>query len=396
MHSLKQYLKELRKASLDVEKFLEPTSALSVLRNRFLIQSRKDPSLRWPNFQYERCDAQVLEPYGSALRKLRLLPELAYAQERELWQWLLEDAWAKYHLLSAVAKYQTQTCEAEQTWQQSVIQLRSRQLYGAPSKELFYQALQAQLDWIGGRELDADDREFWLETLSEFALAWPPYLPGIYQPRLETMQQFGELLHERLLPDCSNASRGPTIICPASGRGLDVRRLRSLPYESGHLPELSQGLPGGDEFEEGLVLCVEQVMSSQYQTQGWWRALSYYVDIGLAEFHHYDFRDILELRQKLDFLAGCWRDEPRAERRMRYERAYEHAFTEVLRCFWGANELVPTKNIRYLQGNIRVWQYIERNLKWPDRLYRNLFQHGRTDPENPMHQRFVKFDLRHS
>ena len=68
----------------------------------------------------------------------------------------------------------------------------------------------------------------------------------------------------------------------------------------------------------------------------------------------FDFREIMELRQKLNFLAGCRPSESQLEREVRQRQSYQRAFSEVQRCFWGAQELVSTRNLCYLRGNIRA------------------------------------------
>ena len=325
-------------------------------------------------------------------------------------------------------------------------------LYGKLDVALFHQACRAQLDFIESRELRADDRLAWLDTAAELTLKLPSYVPEIYQPQPETVRRFGELVRERLAPylaqvpekrahftssevvdllneilvqECETefrASLAPPgrliirvdqsqrliwiprareaggftreeVISLVLGHEFGTHVLRGISCEHGHLPQLSCGLPEGDEFEEGLALCVEQALSGRYQTRGWWRALSQYVNIGFAMLKQFDFREIMELRQKLNFLAGCCPGESQLEREVRQRQSYQRAFSEAQRCFWGAQELVSTRNLCYLRGNIRAWQYIERNLEDPDRLWQTLFECGKTDPENLRHRLLLKYEM---
>lgn len=176
------------------------------------------------------------------------------------------------------------------------------------------------------------------------------------------------------------------------GHEFGTHVMRSLPYEWGHLPLLSTGLPGSERFEEGLAVCVEQALTGQYRTRALWRALSHYVNIGLATFLDYDFRKVLETRWRLNFLAESRADEPQAEQRLRYEAAYARAFDEARRCFRGFGELISGKDLLYLTGNTQAWIYIERHLNQSEWLWRNLFERGKTDPENPKHMRMLQLD----
>ena len=101
---------------------------------------------------------------------------------------------------------------------------------------------------------------------------------------------------------------------------------------------------------------------------------------------------MLETRWRLNFLAESRADEPQAEQRLRYEAAYARAFDEARRCFRGFGELISGKDLLYLTGNTQAWIYIERHLNQPEWLWRNLFERGKTDPENPKHMRMLQLD----
>lgn len=398
MRTLHDSLVALRELDLLLEGILEPTGDLLALRDQFLLQAQSDPELRWPEFRYEglNFDPSILE---QRLRELKA-PTMAEKHEAELWEWFLQDAHCKCQLVMAAANYRKESVNLPRVLGIKCQTLTSGMwldqfkyymelLYGKLDAALFHQACRAQLDFIESRELRADDRLAWLDTVAELTLKLPSYVPEIYQPQPETVRRFGELARERLAPYLAQVPEKRAHF--TSSEVVDL--LRGISCEHGHLPQLSCGLPEGDEFEEGLALCVEQALSGRYQTRGWWRALSHYVNIGLAMLKRFDFREIMELRQKLNFLAGCCPSESQLEREARQRQSYQRAFSEVQRCFWGAQELVSTRNLCYLRGNIRAWQYIERNLEDPDRLWQTLFECGKTDPENLRHRLLLKYEM---
>ena len=398
MRTLHDSLAALREFDLLLEGLLEPTGDLLALRDQFLLQAQSDPKLRWPEFRYEGLDfdPSILE---QKLRELKA-PTMAEKHETELWEWFLQDAHYKCQLVMAAANYQKESVNLPRVLGRKYQTLTSGMwlnqfkyymelLYGKLDVALFHQACRAQLDFIESRELRADDRLAWLDTVTELTLKLPSYVPEIYQPQPETVRRFGELVCERLAPYLAQVPEKRAHF--TSSEVVDL--LRGISCEHGHLPQLSCGLPEGDEFEEGLALCVEQALSGRYQTRGWWRALSHYVNIGFAMLKQFDFREIMELRQKLNFLAGCCPGESQLEREVRQRQSYQRAFSEAQRCFWGAQELVSTRNLCYLRGNIRAWQYIERNLEDPDRLWQTLFECGKTDPENLRHRLLLKYEM---
>ena len=398
MRTLHDSLAALREFDLLLEGISEPTGDLLALRDQFLLQAQSDPKLRWPEFRYEglNFDPSILE---QKLRELKA-PTMAEKHETELWEWFLQDAHYKCQLVMAAANYQKESVNLPRVLGRKYQTLTSGMwlnqfkyymelLYGKLDVALFHQACRAQLDFIESRELRADDRLAWLDTAAELTLKLPSYVPEIYQPQPETVRRFGELVRERLAPYLAQVPEKRAHF--TSSEVVDL--LRGISCEHGHLPQLSCGLPEGDEFEEGLALCVEQALSGRYQTRGWWRALSHYVNIGFAMLKQFDFREIMELRQKLNFLAGCCPSESQLEREVRQRQSYQRAFSEAQRCFWGAQELVSTRNLCYLRGNIRAWQYIERNLEDPDCLWQTLFECGKTDPENLRHRLLLKYEM---
>ena len=398
MRTLHDSLAALREFDLLLEGILEPTGDLLALRDQFLLQTQSDPKLRWPEFRYEglNFDPSILE---QKLRELKA-PTMAEKHETELWEWFLQDAHYKCQLVMAAANYRKESVNLPRVLGRKYQTLTSGMwlnqfkyymelLYGKLDVALFHQACRAQLDFIESRELRADDRLAWLDTVAELTLKLPSYVPEIYQPQPETVRRFGELVRERLAPYLAQVPEKRAHF--TSSEVVDL--LRGISREHGHLPQLRCGLPEGDEFEEGLALCVEQALSGRYQTRGWWRALSHYVNIGFAMLKQFDFREIMELRQKLNFLAGRCPGESQLEREVRQRQSYQRAFSEAQRCFWGAQELVSTRNLCYLRGNIRAWQYIERNLEDPDRLWQTLFECGKTDPENLRHRLLLKYEM---
>ena len=444
------YLSQLADCDLSVYSRLEPAE-VSVTRKRFWLDCDHNAQVRRPDFRYRRLRPLEVEQNLERLEQLRPDRLELTGVERELGTWIWEDVWTKNQALQALIRYQGAATQAkERRWCGDNFRFWDYQLYGAPDEPLFRSALQEQLDWVQGRIANDFQNRMWVELSQELASGVATRVSERYQPRPETVCRFGELVRAHLAPFLQLVPEGQPeftamevvnllnqilrmscqtrfeadlatqrssilvdqaerrILIPAQreprtytreevltlvlGHEFGTHVMRSLPYEWGHLPLLSTGLPGSERFEEGLAVCVEQALTGQYRTRALWRALSHYVNIGLATFLDYDFRKVLETRWRLNFLAESRADEPQAEQRLRYEAAYARAFDEARRCFRGFGELISGKDLLYLTGNTQAWIYIERHLNQPEWLWRSLFQSGKTDPENPYHRQLLQLD----
>lgn len=444
---LRAYLSQLQSCDLEVYNYLEPMN-LSVARKRFWLDCGGGTRKRCPDFQYRPLRPLEVEQNLTRLEQLNPDEVKLTGPEKALYAWAWKEIRAKNRLYWAAYQYQNATAREEYRFVRDFT-FWDYCLYGAPDEPLFRSVLQEQLDWIASRPLSEEDRQTWFALSQELVNGVASRVSERYQPRQTSIQQFGELVRAHLAPYLTYLPEGqaeftpreviailnqilqeqfqtefraeladrasilvnqhrrriliPTernpqnfareeVITLVLGHELGTHVARSVPYERGHWPMLGTGLPGVERFEEGLAICVEQALEGQYRTRGLWRALSHYVNIGLATFLHYDFRKVLEVRMQLNFLAEGDQNEPQAERRLRYEQAYTRAFDEAKRCFRGFGELISGRDLLYLTGNTQAWLYIEHHLRQPEELWRNLFQSGKTDPENPYHRQLLQLD----
>lgn len=109
---------------------------------------------------------------------------------------------------------------------------------------------------------------------------------------------------------------------------------------------------------------------------------------------------LLALADQVGFTLGDLRREPEgimltvdpteAERARKMQTAETHAFKLAERCFRGTGEIPLMQDLTYYNGQVKVWRYIEALIDEPEKLWRNLFEAGKTDPTNPLHQELLK------
>lgn len=171
---------------------------------------------------------------------------------------------------------------------------------------------------------------------------------------------------------------------------LGVHILRALRFKDTELSCLSQGLPGSEEFEEGLATCVEQALAGVYAPS----RMERYIGIGLAHFRNLNFRDTFEVMWRLDYLSRVLPNlMSDTEKAALEESCKQRNFNETQRIFRGTGELVNFKDLMYYRGNIQVWQYIESHLDDPEQLLADLFLTGKINALDPRQKKFVTQDI---
>lgn len=170
------------------------------------------------------------------------------------------------------------------------------------------------------------------------------------------------------------------------GHEFGTHVLRGVPYEKRSY-ELSHGLPGYEEFEEGLAAAVEQTLRRNLNLRG----VDHYVNIGLAYFCGYDFRQVYEFRlARLKQTMQARTEKAQASATEVQQKCQKLAFIQTMRCFRGTGVLANFKDMIYYNGNLKAWQFIKPRLHQPERLMRQLFDSGKIDSSNALHQGVLK------
>jgi hypothetical protein len=118
-------------------------------------------------------------------------------------------------------------------------------------------------------------------------------------------------------------------------------------------------LSGGNEFSadeaEGVAIAIEQLTRDKFSYKRTLRYLA--VSIGWGAFGEpKDFRDTFEIVWRAAIIIGKHSE----------QNAKQRAFNECVRAFRGGHPNVPgavfTKDTVYVDGNMRVWQWLEENM----------------------------------
>lgn len=157
-------------------------------------------------------------------------------------------------------------------------------------------------------------------------------------------------------------------------------------YAKVHRPEVSVPLNGYIDFDEGVAKAAERSLRGEVSLTG----REHYISIGLAYFEHKSFREVFEFWRTLKYLSEIKESDTEAERARKIQAAEIHAFKLAERCFRGTGEIPLLKDLTYYNGQVKVWRYIEALIDEPEKLWRNLFEAGKTDPTNPLHQELLK------
>ncbi|MDO4978690.1 MAG: DUF1704 domain-containing protein [Candidatus Saccharibacteria bacterium] len=143
---------------------------------------------------------------------------------------------------------------------------------------------------------------------------------------------------------------------------VGTHAMRGIPYEEAKSGMFRTGVPGYEEFEEGLAKVMEQAVDGEYSETPVPRLR--YICSGLANYKCGNFRETFEIQKRLEHLA--------------YGRKDTQVFDTVQRAYRGTDELPNNKDIVYYNGISKVWQYIEEHIDDPT-LFDTLFLSGKTN-----------------
>ena len=160
---------------------------------------------------------------------------------------------------------------------------------------------------------------------------------------------------------------------------LGTHFLRSLMGEQTDLLPFKLGLSEYYDSEEGLGVVTEQALDGKYDESG----LGHYLTAGLAYFDQKDFRDIYEIKWRLELLenAKLTADEKGIA------SAKDTAYTNTMRIMRGTDDLPWFKDLSYYNGAAEVWQHME-NIRG-DEVELMLVLLGKGNAANPAHRRIM-------
>lgn len=168
--------------------------------------------------------------------------------------------------------------------------------------------------------------------------------------------------------------------------GHEVTHVKRAAFAEEYCQELAVPLPGYEEFEEGVAKAVEQALSGTYQEPN----TDHYLIIGMASYKGLSFREVFDRQRALNLLIAVSPTDTEEEVRRKAAKVESVVFTRVTRCFRGTGVVPLTKDLVYFHGQMSAWDYIQRHIHEPEKLWRMLFESGKTDPTRPLHQKLMR------
>jgi hypothetical protein len=132
---------------------------------------------------------------------------------------------------------------------------------------------------------------------------------------------------------------------------LGIHYLRSVMGEQTDLFIFRLGLSEYLETEEGLGVVMEQARVGKYREAG----IDHYITAGLAQFEGKDFREIYEIKWRIDLLA----DIEAGPKNKSVSKSQDLAYTNTTRFFRGTDDLPWFKDLSYYNGSAEVWKHFE-------------------------------------
>ena len=310
------------------------------------------------------------------------------------------------------------------------------ELYGVPDKDTFYALLAQKLDKIDTETLSTEDRQQY-DELRQMLGELPTDIKPFYAPKQETIDRFGEMMrifYEPFLkhiPEgqetfmaqdaadivnrainsevgeetdwraevnpnaglASVSSSNKVIKFPGARSNGDYTRLelekiivhelgthalKAMTYEDATIKAFrSESFDGREVFEEGIAKAMEQSLEGRFDDPNS-PAPSRYIMIGLANFHHTNFRETFEIMKRLEHLTGGWNE--------------GQLYDNLQRVYRGTGVLPNNKDLAYYNGNVNAWKFIEENIGDP-LLFDRIFLSGKIDPQNP-DQEYLSYEMK--
>ena len=158
---------------------------------------------------------------------------------------------------------------------------------------------------------------------------------------------------------------------------MGTHAMRADVYADGQaLESFSTEVPGSEAFDEGVAKALESTVNGEFDFSG--SSVEHYINIGLATFKGFNFRDLFKAQTLLRELHG---------------EGVKTVYPRVQRALRGTDELPNNKDLAYYNGEVQIWKFIGEHIDEPDILMDNLFLMGKTDPQNPIHETLA-YELR--
>ena len=398
----------------------------------------ENPDLERPHNEWAKMDGPRCARNLSAISGARARIEEANLPFRE--RLLLETEYSyiakKNNLVLATYDYNHATTPEEQDEAKRRHAEANKELYGMPDKTTFYALLTQQLDQIPVSDLTEEQKKMYDELLDMLGDFPRVDASQLYQPKPETIARFGEMMQifyepflkhipddkEEFTPEdassivneileqevgdtkwraevdpkaalASVGSTEKTINFPgARSKGnytkkelekiiiheLGTHALRALAVEDTPIKVFrTENFEGRETFEEGIAKVMEQSLEGRADDPDS-PAPSRYIMIGLANFHHTNFRQTFEIMRRLEALTGGWSE--------------SQIYDNLQRTFRGTGVLPNNKDLAYYNGNVSAWRYIEEHIDDPN-LFENIFLAGKINSEDH-DQAYLSYELK--
>jgi hypothetical protein len=124
-----------------------------------------------------------------------------------------------------------------------------------------------------------------------------------------------------------------------------------------------------------------QVLTGEFVEAG----ADHYITVGAKYFDHKDFRDIFELKWRLEALYSLEDGKELTEKAI--EKARTAGYGNTLRILRGTDELPWLKDLSYYNGSVDMWRHLEKIRGDDVKLMFVLM--GKSNPANPAHERVL-------
>lgn len=176
------------------------------------------------------------------------------------------------------------------------------------------------------------------------------------------------------------------VIAKITGHEFGVHTLRGASGEGQQVTGFAIGIPGYEEFEEGLAVCVEESLGGESNT----RSSSYYVNIALVTYCDFTFRELFETRKWLDYLKKVSKPLASGTQGSIMGECERTAFSQARRATRGTGILPNNKDLMYYAMRQKIWEFITEHLDDEEELIKLLFQSGKTNPLLESHQAIIE------
>lgn len=162
---------------------------------------------------------------------------------------------------------------------------------------------------------------------------------------------------------------------------IGVHMLRAITGAETDLKPLQNGLNGYYNTEEGLGVVMDQALMGKFNESG----VDHYLTAGLAYFDKKDFRDIYEVKWRLETLAKAIGENDINEATIK--EAQNSAYNSTLRSLRGTDELPWFKDLAYYNGSMEMWRHLE-DIRGDDLRFMFVLM-GKANPNNIHHRRIM-------